>query len=196
MCISTTGMKKSGQDKLPVHNINNFWDIKCAELLKPELRPLSEYLTEEEKLILVVNVASTDPHSKEKYHELMHLHAEFKEHGLEIFAFPCNQFGQSEKGTPQEINDFAKGLGVEFPIFQKMDVNGGLCHPVYNFVRSNSELFDRKSKLTGEIPGNFSKFLIDRHGHVVRYYGTKPIISKELMIMLRNKAADYEHSAH
>jgi len=61
-----------------------------------------------------------------------------------------------------------------------MDVNGGLCHPVWNFLRGDSDLYDRDSKTTKEIPWNFSKFLVDRTGHVIRYYGTKKIIPKEM----------------
>jgi len=78
-CVSKSSKKKTGVDKLPTHGIKNFWDVKCQELLNPEMRELHEFLTGDEKLIMCVNVASSDKDSKTKYHELCHLHHEFKD---------------------------------------------------------------------------------------------------------------------
>ena len=63
--------------------------------------------------------------------------------GLQILGFPCNQFGGQEPGTAQEIDDFARGkYGAKFPLYEKIEVNGDACHPVYNFLRGHSELLD------------------------------------------------------
>ena len=102
------------------------------------------------------------------------MHSELKDQGFEVFAFPCNQFGGQEPGTPQEINEFARGkYGAEFPIFQKIDVNGSNCHPVYNYLRSHSELYDEKKQVASEIPWNFAKFLVDRDGKTTKYFNPK-----------------------
>ena len=102
------------------------------------------------------------------------MHSELRDKGLEILGFPCNQFGSQEPGTPQEINDFARGkYGAEFPIFAKCEVNGAGCHPVYNYLRTNSSLWNAEKGLANEIPWNFAKFLVGADGKVVGYYEPK-----------------------
>ena len=99
------------------------------------------------------------------------MHKDLKAQGFEILAFPCNEFGGQEPGTPEEINEFARGkYGAEFPIFEKIIVNGTDCHPIYNNLRMNSSLWDSKKKHAGQIPWNFAKFLVDKDGNVVKYY--------------------------
>ena len=107
---------------------------------------------------------------------------------MQILAFPCNQFGSQEPGSPQDIEDFARGkYGVQFPILEKIEVNGQNTNPVYSFLRTNSILFDAKKKTAKEIPWNFSKFLLNSSGQVVQYYEPKvfpdaiiPDIQKQL----------------
>lgn len=87
----------------------------------------------------------------------------FTNRGFEILAFPCNQFNKMEAWDAKRIKVFVRGLGAEFPLFAKIDVNGPKTHPLYRWLRANSKLAG------GKIFWNFGKFLIDRSGHVVRY---------------------------
>ena len=82
--------------------------------------------------------------------------------GLKILAFPCNQFGAQEPGTPQEVFDFGNGkYGVEFPYHSKLDCIKEGTHPIYNFLRSSSELHDSNSGFTKHMTWNFAKFLVN-----------------------------------
>ena len=104
----------------------------------------------------------------------MKIHKEYREHGLEILAFPCNQFMGQEPGSNAEIKAFAHDLyGAEFPLFAKTDVNGANACEIYKFLRSNSELYDEKKKEAREIPWNFAKFIVNRDGKVVSYHNPK-----------------------
>ena len=79
-----------------------------------------------------------------------------------------------EPGTNAEIKAFARDLyGAEFPLFAKSDVNGPNTNEVYKFLRQNSELYDKNKGEVKEIPWNFAKFLVNKEGHVVKYYNPK-----------------------
>ena len=96
---------------------------------------------------------------------MVQMHKELKGQGFEICAFPCNQFASQEPGTAEEINNFARGkYEAEFVMFEKIEVNGPKCHPVYNYLRSHSSLHDDKTGKTSEIPWNFAKFLVNGEG--------------------------------
>ncbi|CAA3002866.1 probable phospholipid hydroperoxide glutathione peroxidase [Olea europaea subsp. europaea] len=127
------------------------------------------------KILLIVNVASHGL-ANSNYTELTDLYQKYKDQGLEILAFPCNQFGSQEPGTNEEIQQFAcTRFKAEYPIFDKVDVNGSNSAPIYNFLKSS------KGSLFGDnIKWNFAKFLIDKEGHVVdRYAPTKSPFSME-----------------
>ncbi|XBJ03800.1 hypothetical protein VPH35_022863 [Triticum aestivum] len=103
--------------------------------------------------------------------------------GFEILAFPCNQFGGQEPGTNDEIVQFAcTRFKAEYPIFDKVDVNGNNVSPLYKFLKSS------KGGLFGDsIKWNFSKFLVDKEGHVVDRYAptTSPLsIEKDIKKLL------------
>lgn len=83
-----------------------------------------------------------------------------------VLAFPCNQFGAQEPGTPADILDFVAGYGVTFPMFGKVDVNGPNTHPLYAFLKSQQGEF-----LGDDIKWNFAKFLVGRDGSVIKRYG-------------------------
>jgi len=87
-----------------------------------------------------------------------------------VLAFPSNQFGGQEPGTPQEIRKFADGYGAKFPMFGKIDVNGANTHPLYKFLKSGTPFLS-------DIKWNFGKFLVDKEGKVVERYGppTSPL---------------------
>ena len=95
------------------------------------------------------------------YKQLVQLYSEYRNRGFEIIAFPCNQFANGEQGSNQSITKFARDkLGAEFQLMSKVDVNGPDTHPVYQYLRSNSELYDTKKKMAGNVPWNFTKFLV------------------------------------
>ena len=103
----------------------------------------------------------------------MALHKEYREQGLEILAFPCNQFGGQEPGTNQQVKEFAQGYGAEFPLFSKIEVNGANTDETYKYLRFNSELYDPAKKEVKEIPWNFAKFIVDADGKVVSYHNPR-----------------------
>ncbi|XP_022140114.1 probable phospholipid hydroperoxide glutathione peroxidase [Momordica charantia] len=118
------------------------------------------------KVLLIVNVASRCGLTTANYSELSHLYEKYKAQGLEILAFPCNQFGGQEPGSNPEIKQFAcSRFKAEFPIFDKVDVNGPNTAPVYQFLKSNAGGF-----LGDLIKWNFEKFLVDKNGKVVERY--------------------------
>ncbi|XVF48257.1 hypothetical protein PTKIN_Ptkin03bG0175500 [Pterospermum kingtungense] len=118
------------------------------------------------KVLLIVNVASKCGLTTSNYSELSQLYEKYKNQGFEILAFPCNQFGGQEPGSNPEIKQFAcTRFKAEFPIFDKVDVNGPNTAPVYQFLKSNS------GGLFGDlIKWNFEKFLVEKNGNVVNRY--------------------------
>ncbi|XP_062227191.1 probable phospholipid hydroperoxide glutathione peroxidase [Phragmites australis] len=118
------------------------------------------------KVVLIVNVASRCGLTNSNYTELGLLHEKYGDRGLEILAFPCNQFGGQEPGSNDQIAEFAcTRFKAKYPIFGKVDVNGSNAAPLYKFLKSE------KGGLFGErIKWNFTKFLVDKDGHVVRRY--------------------------
>jgi len=119
----------------------------------------------EGKAVLVVNTASKCGLTPQ-YEGLEKLYQEYRDQGLVILGFPCNQFGKQEPGTADDIQEFCQvNYGVSFPMFAKVDVNGSNAHPVFQYL---------KSKLGGllgsSIKWNFTKFLIDREGRPVKRF--------------------------
>ena len=125
------------------------------------------------KVALVVNVASQCGLTPQ-YAGLEELYANFKDKGLVVLGFPCNQFGGQEPGTEGEIKTFCETkFGVTFPMFSKIDVNGAQRHPLYEFLTSAQSQPDGP----GDIQWNFAKFLVDRDGRVVARFAPaeKPV---------------------
>jgi len=124
------------------------------------------------KPLLVVNTASKCGFTPQ-YAGLEELHRRYRERGLVVLGFPCNQFGEQEPGSAAEIGSFCqKNYGVSFPMFEKIDVNGDGAHPLYRWLKGNA----RGILGTERIKWNFTKFLLDRKGAVVARYSplTKP----------------------
>uniref|UniRef100_A0AAR2LBZ9 Glutathione peroxidase n=1 Tax=Pygocentrus nattereri TaxID=42514 RepID=A0AAR2LBZ9_PYGNA len=96
------------------------------------------------------------------------MHATYAEKGLRILGFPCNQFGKQEPGSEEEIKEFAQGYNAEFDLFSKIDVNGDGAHPLWKWMKEQPK---GKGTLGNNIKWNFTKFLIDKEGHVVKRYG-------------------------
>lgn len=124
-----------------------------------EVVPLSKY--KDAKVVIVVNVASNCGYTYSNYRELMALYDKYREHGLEIIAFPSNQFGEQEPGTNQEIQTFVRNYGVNFPVMAKVDVNGPTAHEVFRFLKEGTGRL--------EINWNFNKFVVV-DGQPVRRY--------------------------
>ena len=119
------------------------------------------------KVLLVVNVASGCGLTDKHYRQLVELHGKYMAKGLVILGFPCNQFMGQESGECPMILDFAHGYGVEFQLFDKVEVNGPNACELFKFLRANSRLKGSK------IGWNFGKFLISREGNVHNYYGPR-----------------------
>jgi len=121
-------------------------------------------------VLLVVNVASRCGFTPQ-YAGLQALYERFHDRGFSVLGFPCNQFGGQEPGTAQEIQDFCHtNYNVTFPVYAKIDVNGGKADPLYKWMKSR-----KGGLLTSAIKWNFTKFLIDRGGSVIaRYAPTTP----------------------
>jgi len=117
------------------------------------------------KVLLIVNVASKCGLTSQ-YEGLEAIYRKYKDRGLEVLGFPCNQFGGQEPGTESEIAQFCTtNYGVSFPMFAKIDVNGADQHPLYTFLKN------AKGGIFGDaIKWNFAKLLVDRDGNVVERY--------------------------
>ena len=115
---------------------------------------------------LVVNVASECGFTPQ-YAGLQKLHEKYHDQGLVVMGFPCNQFGQQEPGDAQDITRFCEtSYGVGFPMFGKVEVNGAGAHPLFRHLKSAAP-----GLLGSEaIKWNFTKFLVDRGGSVVKRY--------------------------
>jgi glutathione peroxidase len=150
------------------------------ERLNGNKEPITDYAG---KVLLVVNVASQCGFTSQ-YKELQGLYDEFHSQGLEILAFPCNQFGGQEPGTPQQIEAFCSTrFGVTFPVFQKTDVNGSNTHPLFEYLKTAApDLLG-----TEAIKWNFTKFLVNRNGLPVRRFasaGSPASISADIKKLL------------
>jgi len=141
--------------------MTNFYEFEANDIKEKAIK-MSKYAG---NLVLVVNVASHCGFTPQ-YDGLEKLYQEYKDKGLVILAFPCNQFGGQEPGDAAEIMSFCKlNYGVTFPIFSKIKVNGKEAHPLYNYLKT--ELPDT---LGGRIKWNFTKFLVDRTGKPIKRF--------------------------
>ena len=119
------------------------------------------------KVVLVVNTASQCGFTGQ-YKGLEELYRTYADRGLVVLGFPCDQFGHQEPGDEEEIATFCeRNFGVTFPLFAKVDVNGPDAHPLYQWLRS-----EQSGMVGSKIRWNFTKFLIDPEGNVVKRYGS------------------------
>lgn len=143
-----------------------------ANRLNGKIEELSQYRG---KTIVVVNTASKCGLAPQ-YEGLENLYKKYKDKGLVILGFPCNQFGNQEKGTSDDIQEFCQiNYGVSFPMFEKIEVNGRNAHPIYQYL---------KKELSGGLLGsaikwNFTKFVINKNGKPVKRFA--PIAKPEKM---------------
>jgi glutathione peroxidase len=135
------------------------------------------------KPMLVVNTASKCGFTPQ-YTGLEKLHRDYRDKGLVVLGFPCDQFGHQEPGDAEEIRNFCSlNYDVSFPLFEKIEVNGAKAHPLWQWLKKE------KPGLLGmeAIKWNFTKFLVDRSGKVVKRYAptdTPEKIEKDLASVL------------
>lgn len=173
----------------------NIYDFKIKSINGKEVS-LAEY---KGKVLLIVNTASKCGFTPQ-YEELQELYKTYQQQGLEILGFPSNQFAAQEPGSNAEVQNFCQiNYGVTFPLFEKMDVRGENAHPLFTYLTGKMPFmgFDSKhpigemlqSTLQEKFPDilagdgvkwNFTKFLIDREGHVTGRYEptTSPLAMK------------------
>ncbi|MET0263816.1 MAG: glutathione peroxidase [Rariglobus sp.] len=146
-----------------MHAADSVFDLTVKDI-KGADAPLSVYRG---KVLLIVNVASKCGYTKQ-YTGLEALSAKYKDQGLVVLGFPCNQFGGQEPGTEAEIAEFCSlKYDVKFPLFAKIDVNGANRAPLYTFLSGEN------AKFPGKIGWNFNKFLVGRDGQVIARYESK-----------------------
>lgn len=172
---------------------NSFYKFKMKDLDGREVS-MKEY---KGKVVLVVNVASRCGLTPQ-YEALVDLYHKYQSQGLVILAFPCNQFLQQEPGTSEEIKGFCTAnYGVDFPLFEKIDVNGPNAAPLYKWLKKQAPfvgypqehaefaaMLDQIHQKTGsgydkgdEVRWNFGKFLINRKGKVVARF--EPMVTPQ-----------------
>ncbi len=144
--------------------MTNVYDFK-AEKLEGGEQSLSEY---EGKVLLIVNTASKCGFTPQ-FDGLEKLFEKYKDQGLVVLGFPCNQFASQDPASNSEIGEFCqRNYGVSFPMFAKIDVNGSNAHPLYKYLTKEA-----KGVLgTEAVKWNFTKFLVGRDGNVIDRYAT------------------------
>lgn len=150
-----------------------------AKTIEGEVKPLSDYKGD---VLLIVNTASKCGFTPQ-FNGLQKLYDQYKDQSFEVLGFPCNQFGHQDPGADEEINQFCKqNYGVSFQMFSKVNVKGKNAHPLFAFLTS-----EQKGILGEQIKWNFTKFLIDKDGQVVKRFGPQKnpdIIEKDVEALL------------
>jgi glutathione peroxidase len=159
--------------------MNAIYDFEC-KLNNGETKSLGDYKNE---VLLIVNTASECGFTNQ-YKGLEELYENYRDQGFQVLAFPCNQFGQQEPGDDSEIANFC-GLkfGTTFPLFSKIDVNGDNTHPLYVYLKQQAKGIVG----TQAIKWNFTKFLVNREGKVLKRFAPKDkpeSIEKQLKAIL------------
>lgn len=150
----------------PMQTVYDF----SVSLPNGSLQPLKNYVG---KVMLIVNTASKCGFTPQ-FESLQQLYEKYQEEGLEILGFPCDQFNNQEFQDIDETITFCQvNYGVTFPVFAKIDVNGKHADPLFVFLKNQ-----RKGLFTKEIKWNFTKFLINRKGNVVKRYAPATVPAK------------------
>lgn len=155
----------------------NFYDFE-AESLNGQKRAMAEF---KDKVVVVVNTASKCGLTPQ-FEGLEELNKKYKDEGLVIIGFPCNQFAKQEPGEAGEIQEFCQlNYGVGFPMFGKIEVNGDNAHPLYKYLKAK-----KGGWFGSSIKWNFTKFVIDKKGNPVKRFAptTKPKDMEALILKL------------
>jgi glutathione peroxidase len=143
---------------------NTIYQFSAADY-RDQTIDLSKY---KDKVLLIVNTASACGFTSQ-YQGLQALYSKYQDQGFEILAFPCNQFKQQEKGTNSEIKSFCDlQFNIKFDLFGKVDVNGESAHPLFKFLKKQAPgILGSES-----IKWNFTKFLVNKNGEVIKRFAT------------------------
>lgn len=153
---------------------DNILSVKVKDIDGKEVN-LSDY---KNKVLLIVNVASFCGYTKQ-YAGLQDLYENYKDKGFEILAFPCNQFGNQEPGTNEEIKNFCSSkYNVTFRLFDKIDVNGNNKSPLYALLTDNPVTGK------GDIKWNFEKFIVGKNGKIVARFPSSVEPTSEKIVSL------------
>ncbi|GAA0070556.1 glutathione peroxidase [Clostridium sardiniense] len=150
----------------------NFYEFLAKDINGQDIE-MSKY---KGKVVLIVNTASKCGFTPQ-FKELEELYNLYKEKGLEVLGFPCNQFKSQDPASNAEINNFCQlNYGVTFTMFEKINVKGPDTHPIYKYLKDEA-----KGMLNNEIKWNFTKFLLDSNGNVIKRYAptTSPLKIKQ-----------------
>ncbi|XP_012275593.1 probable phospholipid hydroperoxide glutathione peroxidase [Orussus abietinus] len=154
-----TGQAKSFDQNSDWANAKSVYDFHAHDIHGKDVA-LEKYRGH---VLLIVNVASYCTLTDSNYKQLVELYNKHKDtNGLEILAFPSNQFGGQEPGTSEEIMEFVKRYNVTFDLFEKVNVNGEDAHPLWKWMKTQQH-----GLLTDDIKWNFTKFIVDKEGKVV-----------------------------
>ncbi|NEW08775.1 glutathione peroxidase [Paenibacillus sp. SYP-B3998] len=147
----------------------NAYDYQ-ARTIRGEEKPLSDYLGQ---VVLIVNTATKCGFAPQ-FKGLQELHETYKDQGFSVLGFPCNQFKDQEPGDDAQVEQSCQiNFGVNFPLFSKIDVNGANTHPLYRYLKQNaSGIFGSRIKW------NFTKFLVDQQGNVIKRFSPTTSPSK------------------
>ncbi len=140
-----------------------------------------------DKVLLIVNTAS-ECGLTPQYEQLQAMHEQYKDQGLMILGFPCNQFGKQEPGTAEKIRSFCtENYGVKFAMFSKIAVNGKKQADLYKFLKASSPLDDDSN----DIRWNFEKFVVGKDGKVAGRFNprTKPD-AEEVVSLIQKELAE------
>lgn len=162
LVLLTTSIFASHNSPKGTSMSNNIKDISVKDIDGKEIK-LSGY---KGKVLLIVNVASECGYTPQ-YEGLQKIYEKYEEEGLEILAFPCNDFGAQEPGTNEEIKNFCSSkYNVTFKLFDKIKIIGKDKSPLYEILINNTD--DR-----GDVKWNFEKFLIDKSGNIISRFRSK-----------------------
>ena len=146
----------------------SFYDFTCTDSAGQPVS-MSDFRG---RVVLIVNVASKCGFTIQ-YEALQDMYLRYKDQGFTVLAFPCNQFGAQEPGDDAQISSHCRSkFKVSFPLFAKLEVNGSRAHPIFSFLKQEA----RGLMHTRAIKWNFTKFLLDRSGNVVKRFSpaTRP----------------------
>lgn len=160
--------------------MNTIYDFKAKTSKGKEL----DFSAFEGKVLLIVNTASKCGFTPQ-FEGLEELNKKYREEGLIVVGFPCNQFGSQDPGSNEEISGFCQlNYGVSFQIMEKVNVNGDDAAPIFKYLKKAAGGF-----ITDSIKWNFTKFLISRDGKTIRRYApitTPKKLEKDIVEMLKS----------
>ncbi len=163
----------AGINKLKNIGSEYFNTIKLKDI-KGKDKVMADYIDNDNKALLIVNVASECGLTNDNYNELMVLYNKYtvdNKRNLQILAFPCNQFMGQESKSEEEINNtVCNRFKVKFPLFSKIDVNGENTEELFQYLKVNSEELYNGDDNVKNIHWNFGKFLLNVNGKVLKYY--------------------------